>query len=117
MNDYQIKTGDNLSTIAQTYNTTVDNLLALNPEIGNADEIIAGQSLKLPRGVNPPVDPPKRQVGTYTIQSGDNLSRLARQYKTTVAGLLRLNPSIEDADRIALVVLDFFMGCISCPVS
>jgi LysM repeat protein len=102
MNDYQIKTGDNLSTIAQTYNTTVDNLLALNPEIGNADEIIAGQSLKLPRGVNAPADPPKRQVGTYTIQSGDNLSRLARQYKTTVAGLLRLNPSIEDADRIGV---------------
>ena len=100
MNDYKIKAGDNLSTIAQTYNTTVDDLLALNPEIVNADKIITGQSLKLPRGVSAPVDPPKRQVGTYTIQSGDNLSRLARQYKTTVAGLLRLNPSIEDADRI-----------------
>lgn len=37
---------------------------------------------------------------SYTVKSGDNLSLIARANGTTVATLMRLNPSIQDANRI-----------------
>ncbi len=36
----------------------------------------------------------------YTIRSGDTLSRIAQLYKTTVNHLIRLNPQINDPNRI-----------------
>lgn len=36
----------------------------------------------------------------YTIKSGDNLSKIAKQYGTTVAAIMKLNPSIKDANKI-----------------
>jgi LysM repeat protein len=38
--------------------------------------------------------------GTITIQRGDTLAKLAQQYKTDVATLMRLNPQITNANRI-----------------
>ena len=37
---------------------------------------------------------------SYTVKSGDNLSLIARANGTTVATLMRLNPSIQDANTI-----------------
>lgn len=37
---------------------------------------------------------------TYTVQSGDTLSGIARTYNTTVAALMAVNPSITDANKI-----------------
>jgi LysM repeat protein len=36
----------------------------------------------------------------YSVQSGDTLSQIAKRNSTTVANLLRLNPQIEDPNRI-----------------
>lgn len=37
---------------------------------------------------------------TYTVKSGDTLSEIAQDNKTTVSKLMKLNPSIKDADKI-----------------
>lgn len=37
---YEVKSGDSLSVIAENYNTTVDNLVAINENIENADSMI-----------------------------------------------------------------------------
>lgn len=37
---YEVKSGDSLSVIAESYNTTVDNLVAINENIDNADSVI-----------------------------------------------------------------------------
>lgn len=37
---YEVKSGDSLSMIAENYNTTVDNLVAINAGLDNADSII-----------------------------------------------------------------------------
>ena len=47
-NTYKIKSGDTLSGIASKYNTTVNELMSLNPYIKNANLIYAGKSLNLP---------------------------------------------------------------------
>ncbi|WP_341285645.1 LysM peptidoglycan-binding domain-containing protein [Priestia megaterium] len=44
---HTIKLGDTLSSIAKANNKTVDFLLALNPEISNANKIRVGQTLKV----------------------------------------------------------------------
>lgn len=38
----------------------------------------------------------------YLVKAGDTLSMIARSHNTTVATLMRLNPQIENADRIKL---------------
>ena len=39
-------------------------------------------------------------TGDYTILRGDTLGKIAKKYGTTVASLLKLNPSITNANRI-----------------
>ena len=50
---YTIKSGDNLSSIAARYGTSVSALMAANPSIKNANLIYAGASLNIP-GVSSP---------------------------------------------------------------
>lgn len=52
MSTYKIKSGDTLSGIAQKYNTSVSELMGLNPYIKNANLIYAGNSLNLPTANN-----------------------------------------------------------------
>jgi lysozyme len=46
--DYTIRSGESLSVIAKRMNTTVGNIMALNPQIKNANVIQAGQIIKVP---------------------------------------------------------------------
>ena len=47
-NSYSIAKGDTLSSIAKINNTTVDELMKLNPDITNPNLIYAGRGLNLP---------------------------------------------------------------------
>jgi LysM repeat protein len=49
---YTVQPGDYLSEIAQTYNTTVSAILALNPQITNPSLIYPGEVLLIPVGTN-----------------------------------------------------------------
>ena len=46
-NYYTIKSGDTLSAIAAKFNTTIANLMALNPHIKNANLIYAGDTIRI----------------------------------------------------------------------
>ena len=48
---YTIQSGDTLSALAKKYNTTVAELMKLNPQITNPNLIYAGKSLNLPGGL------------------------------------------------------------------
>lgn len=45
---YIVRTGDNLTTIAKEFNTTVSTILTANPKIKNPDVIYAGTDLVIP---------------------------------------------------------------------
>jgi LysM domain len=47
-----------------------------------------------------PKPKPKAKTKTITIARGDTLSALARKYHTTVANLMKLNPSIKNPNLI-----------------
>ena len=82
-NIYTVKKGDNLYSIARTYGTTVDKLKDINNLTSN--NLSIGQVLKLPSG-----DTTKDNV-VYTVQKGDSLYSIAREYGTTVDALKKLN--------------------------
>jgi LysM repeat protein len=105
---YYVERGDTLKGIAIKFHTSVDELLRLNPQITNPDLIIAGQRLVVPHntpgggtggggdgGINVP-----NGTQIYTVQSGDTLKSIARQFGTTAAVLRQLNPEITNPDVI-----------------
>ena len=52
--EYTIRAGDTLYEIAQSFDTTIENLLAANPDIRDPDFILAGEVLSIPSGDLPP---------------------------------------------------------------
>ena len=82
-NVYIVKKGDSLYSIAQKYNTTVDELKKLNGLTSNI--INVGQILKLLEKENI-VD-----YDLYIVKKGDSLYSIAQKYNTTVDELKRKN--------------------------
>lgn len=87
---YTVVAGDNLSSIASRFNTTVDTICKLN-NISNPNLIYPGQVLKLSEGVNSAV--------YYTVKAGDSLSAIAAVYGTTYQAIAALN-GISDPNKI-----------------
>ena len=85
---YAVK-GDTLRKIAGKFNTTVDAILKVNPQITNPNLIYVGQAITIPA-----------DVSTYLVQKGDTLRIIANKFGTTVDALLALNPGIWNANLI-----------------
>jgi LysM repeat protein len=81
--------GDTLRKIATRFETTVDEILKINPQIKNANLIYPGDKINIP-------DKPS----TYTVVRGDTLGKIASRFGVTIAKLLELNPSIKNANLI-----------------
>jgi len=69
---------------------------------GNGNDFyIDGPAIAPTTGITIPVAPVIPVGGSnYTVQAGDNLSKIAKAYGTTVANLMALNPQIADANKI-----------------
>ena len=83
---YTVKVGDNLYSIAKKYNTTVDEIIRFNNL--NSNLLSIGQQLKVPIINNEDID---NQYGTYIVQSGDTLYKIAKKYGMTVNQLMAIN--------------------------
>jgi LysM repeat protein len=80
---YIVKAGDTLSQIAKAQNTTVEALMAVNPEITDPDRIQAGQVLFLPStaedyGISDVADGAD-ESRSYTVKKGDHLLKIVRE--------------------------------------
>ena len=78
---YTVQKGDNLYSIANKYNTTVNEIKSLNNLTSN--NLSIGQQLRIPTNASGNI--------TYTVQKGDNLYSIARKYNTTVNEIKRKN--------------------------
>jgi membrane-bound lytic murein transglycosylase D len=123
---YQIKAGDNISSIAKRHQISVSKIQEMNDISG--DKIIAGQILFMPHltsqvildvelaaaksaqvSSNKPtmentVRTPKDETavnGNHTVQYGDTLWSIARVYKVSVEQITRWN-NMTDKDRLSV---------------
>jgi lysozyme len=96
---YVVSKGDTLKSLATRFGTSVDTLGSLN-SLKNYNLIYEGQWLIVPSGSAVPVPPPPSSGGTYTIQSGDTLRKIAARINSTVNDILAVNPQIKDANTI-----------------
>lgn len=98
---YIVARGDTLRSLANRFGTTVDALLAANPNITNRNVIYEGQRLKVYVNTPPPTQPPPPPGGqVYYAQRGDTLRKIAARYGTTVDAILRVNPNIKNPNII-----------------
>jgi LysM repeat protein len=95
---YTIKSGDSLSLIAKSYNTTVTELKTINNL--TSDMIYVGQVLKVPNGTTYNVT----DSSTYTVKSGDSLWRIATNNNLTVTQLKSYNNLTTDAIYVGQVL-------------
>jgi len=95
-----VEPGETLSSIAATYETTVNAVLALNPET-DADNLQVGTVLLIPAGPITPtptatLDPsiPTPTTGAFqvhVVQQGETLSTIAENYGVSVAVIREAN--------------------------
>ena len=124
-----VRPGETLSHIAHRHGTTVASILAVNPEIRNADRVGAGQSIKLPTAERiqelqetraaQAAQQQKQQVAqqkqqqqaaeaqaeaapvNYTVRQGDTLSQIAARHPVTLEELVAAN-KIKDPTRLQI---------------
>lgn len=104
---YVVARGDSLKGLATRFGTTVDALLANNPEITNANVIYEGQWIKVytsqttpPPTTPPPSSPPPAPGQVYYVQRGDTLRNIASRMSTTTDILIKANPQIVNPNLI-----------------
>lgn len=100
---YIVMRGDTLKGLANRFGSTVDLIVANNPEIRNPNVIYEGQRLTIyvsGPGNPPPGDPPPAGGQTYYAVKGDTLRKIAAKFGTTVDAILRLNPQITNPNVI-----------------
>jgi LysM repeat protein len=110
---YTVKSGDSLSKIAHANGTTVDALKAANHL--TSDTVAIGKVLTVPEKSAPAVTPSAASVpvrggtstapvaasdaGTYTVQSGDSLEKIAGKLGVKTTDLMKLN-NISDPRKL-----------------
>ena len=98
---YIVAKGDTLKGLATRFDTTLENLLAGNPEITNANVIYEGQWVKVYVSQTPPPPPPPPPSGQiYYVRRGDTLRNIASRMSTTTEELLKVNPQITNPNLI-----------------
>ena len=107
---YTVKKGDNLWSIAKRYDVSLNELYAVNG-LNKNSVIRVGQQIQLPVESStatvsvgtPDTYQPSgfdQATTTYTVQRGDNLSRIAKRYDTTVRALKAANGKSSDIIRV-----------------
>jgi LysM repeat protein len=101
---YYVARGDTLKKIAARFGTTVDAIASLN-NIWNYNLIYVGQRLLIPThgGYPPPQEPPSYpppSSGTYVVQWGDTMRKIAARYGVSLKELIAANPHIPNPNLI-----------------
>jgi LysM repeat protein len=87
---YEVQRGETLSGIAVRFDTTVDEIVELNPDL-DRDRIREGQEIRIDGG----------HALEYEVRKGDTLSRIAAYHRVSIEQIKRWNPGI-DPDHIRI---------------
>jgi LysM repeat protein len=93
--EYVVARGDSFSTIGRKFGVSANAIAKANPGV-ESTRLRVGQKLQIPASTSTasPVNldtPSVPTAGTYTVKSGDTLTKIAREHGTTVPVLKELN--------------------------
>ncbi len=97
-NSITVQWGDTLSGIAVQCGTTVNAIRLANPGLGWW--VYAGQVLFIPNGTSSIPVPPPTSGGTYVVQPGDTLAKIAARTGCTLSSILAANLQIQNPSLI-----------------
>ena len=87
---HTIARGENLTSIAATYNVSVADIVRLNP--GSDRLIKAGETLRIPQSKD------NNGPQYHTIQTGETLYGLMKRYDVTVEAICKANPGLSESN-------------------
>ena len=87
---HTIARGENLTSIAATYNVSVADIVRLNP--GSDRLIKAGETLRIPQSKD------NNGPQYHTIQPGETLYGLMKRYDVTVEAICNANPGLSESN-------------------
>ncbi|MCI8346539.1 MAG: LysM peptidoglycan-binding domain-containing protein [Bacilli bacterium] len=109
--NYTVKKGDSLYTIAKRFNTTVEqikkdnNLTSTNLSIGQVLKIKVGEeTIGVEECYGEGFQDVEKNYITYTVKKGDNLYTIAKNYNTSVGNIKKLNNLVSDNLSIGQVL-------------
>jgi murein DD-endopeptidase MepM/ murein hydrolase activator NlpD len=91
--EHTVAAGETLSSIASSYNVTVDSVIGSNPELDDFDLIQPGQTLRVPttNGI------------LYNVQAGDTLSAISQRYGISPDDVVKVSANaLKSADDITV---------------
>ena len=115
-----VASGEHLTGIARRYGTTIAALVAANG-IGNPSYIRAGTRLTVPGTASAPAAPAAAAPVAaapriHQVTTGENLTRIARQYGTTVAAIVAAN-SISNPSFVRIGARLTIPGAAAAPAT
>ena len=108
--EYVVVQGDSFYSIGKKFGVSANAIAKANPGV-DSTRLKIGQKLQIPAPTTAPPSPGLETAvasvtETYTVKSGDTLSRIARQHGTTVTALKELNgltlDSIKTGQKLKL---------------
>lgn len=94
---YYVQAGDTLRSLAYRWSVGIYDILAVNPQITNANLIYVGMTLNIPGQPNAPANSNPQY---YTVVAGDTLRIIADRFGTSVYSLILLNPQLWNPNLI-----------------
>ena len=107
---YTVKKGDTLSSIAARYHVSLASLEKANSQIKNPNSIFVGEHVNIP-GQKDSFSPPKSSKpapkptssgSTYSVRSGDTMSKIASSHGVSLSALEKANPQIHNFNVISV---------------
>ena len=91
---HKVVRGDALLRIVNQYNSNLNVILKINPEIINPDMIHVNQIIKVPKNIN------LENIANYVVQKGDNLTKISNSFKTDIKEIMKYNSMIKNPNII-----------------
>lgn len=103
---HKVRSGENLSSIASRYGTTVEEIKKINGLSSN--KIVVGQRLKVKSTGSSSSSSQSSSSSSsdtskkyYSVKSGDTFGKIAQRHRMSISQLKRLNPGIN-IDRLSI---------------
>lgn len=103
-----VKKQETLYRISKMYNVTIDDIVAINP--GLTPNIKIGQIIKIPRKSDSPVKeeqiitPSGLPIYEHEVKSGENLYRVALNFKVSIDTLKKYNPGLSEKLSVGQII-------------